>query len=206
MPVAFDCECGNRWWSPPDVGCRICGPAATSVPDPIVWSVDRVPGTDVFLSGQLRDWERFAQMIAMGMTVFVDIAGGAHYVWRPSAEEIAAAGVSYVEIEGVEDMNTDLPAFAFEQLAEAVAEATLKGQRALVFCAAGLKRSPHLLYGVLRSWGFDAEAAWARLLAARPCLDPWQPYLDAAERWLASRVAADSERPTVPTRAPASAH
>jgi hypothetical protein len=48
MPVSFECECGNRSWSPPDVDCTICGPLATSVADPIVWSVDRVPGTEVF--------------------------------------------------------------------------------------------------------------------------------------------------------------
>src|SRR6266542_2961581 len=148
MPVAFDCECGNRWWSPPDVGCRICGPSATSVPEPVVWSVDRVPGTDVFLSGQLRDRDRFAQLIAMGLKVFVDVAGGAHSVWRPSADEIAAADVSYVEIAGIEDTNTDLPDFAFERVAQALAASASRGERALVFCAAGWKRAPHLLYGV----------------------------------------------------------
>jgi hypothetical protein len=185
VPVAFDCECGNRWWSPPDVGCRICGPSATSVPDPVVWSIDRLPGTAVFLSGQLRDGERFARVVAMGITDFVDVAGGAHYVWRPSADEIAAAGVAYVEIAGVEDTNTDLPDFAFERVAEALADAARRGEKALVFCAAGLKRSPHLLYGVLRSRGYEPDAAWATLVTARPCLDPWQPYLDAAERWLA---------------------
>src|SRR5437763_1180206 len=163
MPVAFECECGNRWWSPPDVGCASCGPVATSVPDPIVWSVDRLPGTDVFLSAQLRDRERFAEIVAMGITSFVDIAGGAHYVWRPTEHEIAEAAVSYAVVAGVEDTNRDLPDFAFEHVASALREAGDKKQRTLVFCAAGLKRSPHLLFGVLRSWGLDAERAWALL-------------------------------------------
>jgi hypothetical protein len=57
----------------------------------------------------------------------------------------------------------------------------------LVFCAAGLKRSPHLLYGVLRSWGYGAKPAWDAVTSARPFVDPWDAYLAAAERWLAAR-------------------
>lgn len=62
----------------------------------------------------------------------------------------------------------------------------LAGRHALV-CAAGLKRSPHLLYGVLRSWGYGAKPAWDAIIAARPFVDLWETYLAAAERWLAAR-------------------
>ena len=190
MPVAFDCECGQRWWSPPHVTCTVCGPSATATPDPIIWSVDRIPlpwRGAIFLSAQLRDPERFADVAALGIRVFVDVAGGAHYVWRPSAEAIAAAGATYVEIPGVEDLNRDLPHFAFQRVAEALGDAVATEQKALLFCAAGLKRSPHLLYGVLRGWGFGARAAWEAIVAARPFVDPWRPYIDAAERWAATR-------------------
>jgi hypothetical protein len=190
MPVAFDCECGQRWWSPPDVTCTVCGPSATATPDPVIWSVDRIqlPWRDgIFLSAQLRDAARFAEVAALGIRVFVDVAGGAPYVWRPSADEIAAAGVTYVEIAGVEDLNTDLPPFAFRRVAEALGHAVATEQKTLLFCAAGLKRSPHLLYGVLRSWRFTPRSAWKAIVDARPFVDPWQPYLEAAERWVATR-------------------
>ena len=63
----------------------------------------------------------------------------------------------------------------------------------LVFCAAGLKRSPHLMYGVLRFWGYDVESAWEAIVADRPFVDPWERYLAAAERWLATRSGPGAE-------------
>jgi len=156
----------------------------------MIWSVDRLPETDVFLSAHLRGRERFAEIVSMGIGVFVDIAGAAHYVWRPGEEELAEHGVHYVRVDDVEDTNLDLPDFAFDRVADALAEARSKRRTALVFCAAGAKRSPHLLYGVLRSWGAATEDAWATVTAGRPFVDPWQPYLDAAERWVASRAPA----------------
>lgn len=185
MPVAFDCECGSRWWSPPDVGCVSCGPGGSSTPDPVVWSVDRVPGTDWFLSAQLRDRNRFAEIVSLGISSFIDVAGGASYVWRPTQEEIVERGVRYIRIDGVEDTNVGLPDFAFDQVAAALVDAETMRQGALLFCAAGLKRSPHLLYGVLRSRGHDRDSAWATLATARPFVDAWHPYLNAAERWVA---------------------
>src|SRR5262249_22699900 len=152
-PVAFDCPCGRRWYSPPDIGCVDCGPAAVSIPDPVIWTVGHVPGRAIAITGQMRNAERFAGFVEQGFELFVDVAGAAHYVWRPDEHAVRAAGVRYVRIEGVEDTNLDLPDFAFSQLATALDERP--GARALVFCAAGLKRSPHLLYGVLRGWGLE---------------------------------------------------
>jgi hypothetical protein len=186
VPVGFDCPCGHRWWSPPDIHCPTCGPGIAAQPDPIVWSLSAVPGTSLYLSGHLRTTERFQELVAAGIEVFVDIAGAAPYVWRPSDEAIAQAGVRYECVDGVEDTNLDLPDRAFEAVAGALEEART-GRPTLVFCAAGLKRSPHLLYGVLRSWGYDQAGAWDAIVTARPFVDPWQPYLDAAERWLAGR-------------------
>ena len=186
MPVAFDCPCGSRWWSPPDVACSRCGPNVASTPDPIVWSVGQVPGTPVFLSGQMRGDERFMDLVRSGIEVFVDVAGSAPYVWRPDEEAVASSGARYVRIDGVEDTNIDLPDFAFDAVAAALGDAR-QDVRTLVFCAAGLKRSPHLLYGVLRSWGYSAKPAWDAVIAARPFVDPWETYLAAAERWLAAR-------------------
>jgi hypothetical protein len=187
MPVAFDCECGRRWWSPPDVGCADCGPSATATPDPVVWSIDAVPGTSIHLSGQLGHLARFEAILERGIERFVDVAGAAHYVWRPDATAIAASGVTYVEVAGVEDTNVDLPDSAFDRVLAALEPARAAAQPTLLFCAAGLKRSPHLLYGVLRAWGSDVDAAWRTVTQARPIVDPWPPYLDAAERWLAAR-------------------
>jgi hypothetical protein len=189
MPIAFDCECGSRWVSPPEIHCRDCGPLSTATPDPVVWSVDPVPGTTIFLSGQLRDPERFDAIRSSGIERFVDVAGAAHFVWRPDAAAIARTAVAYVEIIGVEDTNVDLPDSAFDRVLAALEPARAAAQPTLLFCAAGLKRSPHLLYGILRAWGHDAETAWRTVTAARPIVDPWQPYLDAAERWLAARAA-----------------
>lgn len=186
MPVAFDCACGIRWWSPPDVACARCGPAVASTPDPIVWSVGRVPGTSVFLSAQVRDDERFTELVRSGLEVFVDVAGEAPYVWRPDEGAIRRAGIQYVRIEGVEDINTELPGFAFDAVAAALENAR-QGMPTLLYCAAGLKRSPHLLYGVLRSWGFEAKPAWDAIIAARPFVDRWDPYLASAEQWLTTR-------------------
>lgn len=190
MPVAFDCPCGQRWWSPPDVACSRCGPGVASIPDPVVWSVGQIPGTSAFLSGHLRNDERFSELVGSGIEVFVDVAGNAPYVWRPSEEAIAVSGTRYIRIDGVEDTNIDLPEFAFEAVAAALKDVR-HGVRTLVFCAAGLKRSPHLLYGVLRSWGYEVESAWKAIITARPFVDPWDPYLVSAERWLAARRATD---------------
>jgi hypothetical protein len=187
VPVAFDCECGRRWVSPPEIHCADCGPFSTATPDPVIWSLDAVPGTSIFLSGQMRDGDRFASLLGQGIERFVDVAGAAHFVWRPDAGAIARSGATYVEVSGVEDTNVDLPDSAFDRVLEALAPSRAAAQPTLLFCAAGLKRSPHLLYGVLRAWGEDAETAWRTVTAARPIVDPWQPYLDAAERWLAAR-------------------
>ena len=186
MPVAFDCVCGSRWWSPPEIACPRCGPEVASTPDPIVWSVGQIPDTPVFLSGHLRNDERFVELVGSGIEVFVDVAGGAPYVWRPDEDAVASSGTRYIRIDGVEDNNIDLPDFAFDAVATALEDAR-RGVRTLVFCAAGLKRAPHLLYGVLRSWGYDAKPAWDAVISARPFVDPWQAYLAAAERWLAAR-------------------
>jgi len=159
VPVAFDCSCGIRWWSPPDVACLRCGHEVACEPDPIVWSIGQVPGTSVFISAQMRDDERFAELVGSGIERFVDVAGGAPYVWRPDAGMVRSLGVRYLRIDGVEDLKVDLPDFAFDAAAAALEEARL-GISTLFFCAAGLKRSPHLLYGVLRSWGYDAKSAW----------------------------------------------
>jgi hypothetical protein len=157
-----------------------------SIPDPVVWSVGQIPGTSVFLSAHLRDRERFAELVGLGIQVFVDVAGDAPYVWRPDEGELTSAGVRYVRIDGVEDINIDLPDFAFDEVAAALIDAR-QGVLTLVFCAAGLKRSPHLLYGVLRSWGYDPKPAWEAIISARSFVDPWDPYLASAERWLAAR-------------------
>jgi hypothetical protein len=191
VPVAFDCACGTRWWSPPDVACSRCGPAVASTPDPIVWSVGQIPGTSVFLSGHLRNDERFTELVRSGIEVFVDVAGSAPYVWRPNEEAIASAGARYVRINGVEDTNVDLPDFAFDAVAAALEDAR-RGAQTLLFCAAGLKRSPHLLYGVLRFWGHDTRSAWEAITTARPFVDPWDAYLTAAERWLVARNGFDA--------------
>lgn len=184
--MAFDCTCGVRWWSPPDVTCPHCGHEVACRPDPIVWSVGRVPGTSIFLSAQMRDEKRFGELVRSGIEVFADVAGGAPYIWRPSAGMVRSFGVRYLRIDGVEDLNVDLPDFAFDAATAALEEAR-RGISTLFFCAAGLKRSPHLLFGVLRSWGYDAKSAWSAVIAARPFADPWDPYLASAERWLAAR-------------------
>jgi hypothetical protein len=182
MPIAFDCECGIRWWSPPQLGCPTCGTNGTSVPDPVIWRIGRVPGTKISITAQMRDAERFSALVQEGYEVFVDIAGTLRHVWRPREDETVSAGVNYVLIDGVEDLNVDLPDFAFDRVAEAVAH----DRRALVFCAAGLKRSVHLVYGVLRSRGMAGEASWSAVEAARPFADRWEPYIAAAERWTRS--------------------
>src|SRR4051812_19861229 len=116
MPVAFDCPCGRRWYSPPDTGCVDCGPDAVSVPDPVVWDVGRLPGHSIALSGQMLHAERFAGLVEQGFTLFVDVAGARPYVWRPDGPAIERAGVRYVCVEGVEDLNADLPDFAFDEV------------------------------------------------------------------------------------------
>lgn len=153
----------------------------------MIWSVSAIRGTRLALSAQMRDVTRFRELVGAGIELFVDVAGDRHYVWRPDAAEISRHGVEYVRIDGVEDTNVDLPEFAFDRVAESLELSAAAGRRALVFCAAGLKRSPHLLYGVLRSWRWDADAAWAAIVEARPFVDAWAPYLDSAERWAAAR-------------------
>jgi protein tyrosine phosphatase (PTP) superfamily phosphohydrolase (DUF442 family) len=117
-----------------------------------------------------------------GFGTFVDVAGDANYVWRPDESMIEAAGVTYVRVP-LEDTNVDLPEAAFEAVRDAVEGAD---GDVLLFCAAGLKRAPHLLYGVLRARGHSADRAWEVVAAARPMTDRFQPYIDAAERWATS--------------------
>jgi len=183
MPVRFDCHsCREPWWAPPGNGCPRCGYAARATPDPIVWEVGRVPNTPILVSGQMRDSERFAAFVRRGIGSFIDVAGDASYVWRPDDSAVQAAGVAYVRIP-LEDTNVELAREAFTAVAEALEQAD---GNALVFCAAGLKRAPHLVYGVLRLRGDDRSEAWAKVAAARPMTEPFQPYIDSAERWLAS--------------------
>jgi hypothetical protein len=186
VPVRFDClECDQPWWSPPATGCPRCGNEATARPDPAIWEVGRVPGTRIFVSAQLRDQARFDQLVASGIQAFVDVAGDMPYVWRPEAEAAEARGVVYTRIREVEDTNVDLPARAFATVTQALEAAEAREHDVLLFCAAGLKRAPHLLYGVLRRRGHDAESAWGLIRAARPLADPFPVYVEAAERWAA---------------------
>lgn len=154
-----------------------------ATPDPVIWTVGQIPGARVFLTGQLRNLSRFQGFVQSGIGFFVDVAGDAPYVWRPEPDAIAAAGVVYRRVRGVEDTNIDLPDAAFDAVAQALGEAAHLDREALVFCAAGLKRSPHLLYGVLRRGGLPAAAAWEAVLAARPFAEQFPPYVAAAERW-----------------------
>ena len=184
MPVRFDCHsCGEPWWAPPANGCPRCGYGVRATPDPIVWEVGRIPEAAIFVTGQMRDAERFEALVRGGFRSFVDVAGDASYVWRPDTSSIAAAGVSYARIP-LEDTNVELPPEAFAAVTEALEQAD---GGSLVFCAAGLKRAPHLVYGVLRARGDDRSEAWAKVAAARPMTEPFQPYIESAERWLASR-------------------
>lgn len=184
MTVRFDCrECHEPWWSPPGNGCPRCGYGTPATPDPIVWEVGQIPGSDVFLTGQMRDSERFGDLVAAGFDSFVDVAGDAPYVWRPGSAAIRAAGVVYVRVRDVEDTNVDLPDRAFEAVSAALERRDEEGSRLLVFCAAGLKRAPHLLFGVLRRRGLPAREAWDAVVSARPFFEPFAPYVAAAERW-----------------------
>lgn len=184
MPVRFDCqECGEPWWTPPANGCPRCGYGAVATPDPVIWTVGQLPGSRVFLSAQLRDAERFATFVRNGIRVFVDVAGDAPYVWRPDPTAVKSARVIYTRIRGVEDTNIDLPDAAFEAVAEALEDARRRATNTLLFCAAGLKRSPHLLYGALRRQGLSKVASWDAVRAARPFVEQFEPYVAAAERW-----------------------
>jgi hypothetical protein len=131
----------------------------------------------------MRNPARFGCFVARGISTFVDVAGDAHYVWRPDPEAIDAARVVYVRIP-LEDTNIDLPDAAFDAVDSAL---DCADGDVLLFCAAGLKRAPHLLYGVLRAQGREPENAWGLVAAARPMTEPYQPYIDAAERWVLSR-------------------
>jgi hypothetical protein len=131
----------------------------------------------------MRDPERFDSLVAAGFERFVDIAGAGHFVWRPDEATVARSRVEYLRIDGVEDTNVDLPDFAFDEVTAAIDG----DRRTLVFCASGLKRSPHLVYGALRRTGLDEDRAWAAVVEARPFVDRWEPYVAAAERWLAAR-------------------
>lgn len=165
MPVRFDCHsCGQPWWAPPGNGCPRCGYGAVGTPDPIIWGHGQVPGTSIFVSAQMRDADRFAGFVRQGIGTFVDVAGDNSYVWRPDDEAIRAAGVAYARIP-LEDTNVDLPDSAFSAVEQALGAA--QGS-VLLFCAAGLKRAPHLLYGVLRARGHEPEDAWSRVASARP--------------------------------------
>jgi len=94
--------------------------------------------------------------------------------------------VRYVSVGGVEDTNVDLPDWAFDRVASAMSSTREGRDRVLLFCAAGLKRSPHLMYGLLRRSGKDRGEAWRRVEAARPFTAPFGPYIASAERWAAA--------------------
>ncbi len=185
MPVRFDCQtCGEPWWAPPANGCPRCGYDARAIPDPVIWTCGQVLGTPVWITGQMRNPARFACFLARGISTFVDVAGDARYVWRPDDEAIDAAGIVYVRIP-LEDTNVDLPNAAFDAVRDALDGAD---GETLLFCAAGLKRAPHLLYGVLRARGHGRQHAWELIRQARPMTDRFEPYIAAAERWAARWV------------------
>jgi protein tyrosine phosphatase (PTP) superfamily phosphohydrolase (DUF442 family) len=184
VPVRFDCHrCREPWWAPPGNGCPRCGYGVTATPDPIIWNTGRVPGTSISVTAQMRDPERFAGFVRDGVRAFVDVAGDAPWVWRPGEDAIRAAAVAYARIP-LEDTNVDLLPEAFTSVAEALNSAE---GNVLVFCAAGLKRAPHLLYGVLRAQGDEPETAWARVASARPMTERYDPYVESAERWVSAR-------------------
>jgi protein tyrosine phosphatase (PTP) superfamily phosphohydrolase (DUF442 family) len=139
MPVRFDClTCGEPWWAPPSNGCPNCGYEARATPDPIIWTCRQVVGTRISITGQMRNPARFGCLLARGFGTFVDVAGDAHYVWRPDGATIEAAGIAYIRIP-LEDTNVDLPDFAFEIVRDVLDDAD---GEVLLFCAAGLKRAP----------------------------------------------------------------
>jgi protein tyrosine phosphatase (PTP) superfamily phosphohydrolase (DUF442 family) len=186
MPVRFDCQtCGEPWWAPPANGCPTCGYDAVATPDPIIWHCGQVPGTRIFVTGQMRDAKRFAGLVGDGFRMFVDVAGDAAYVWRPDEAAIRTAGVEYVRIP-LEDTNVELPGRAFAAVQEALEAAT---GDTLLFCAAGLKRAPHLLYGVLLARGYEPGPAWQLVAAARPMTEQFVPYVADAERWALAAAA-----------------
>ncbi|MBA3717523.1 MAG: hypothetical protein H0W87_04755 [Actinobacteria bacterium] len=184
MPVRFDCHsCGEPWWAPPGNACPTCGYDAVATPDPIIWGHGQVPGTSIFVTGQMRDRERFDGFLSAGFRTFIDVAGDAAYVWRPDPTTIRSAGVAYTRI-AIEDTNVELPMSAFTAARDALEAAD---GDTLLFCAAGLKRAPHLLYGILRARGHEAERAWELVATARPMTDRFAPYISDAERWAATR-------------------
>lgn len=201
MPVEFTCDrCGRNWYSPPGTGCETC-PGAKSTPDPVVWNVGLVRGTNILISAHLRSWERFQRLILDGVTTMIDVAGDPtqEYVWRPSDSDIRQNFLQYELIENVVDDNIALPAHAFDRVHQILSESADNGYYTLLFCAAGLKRSPHLLYGHLRRLGHDSSEAWRLVQEARPMASIWPPYIESAEKWVAGSELSSSPQSGITT-------
>ncbi len=116
----------------------------------------------------------------------------------PTTRRSTPQAIVYVRIP-LEDTNVDLPNAAFDAVRDALNGAD---GETLLFCAAGLKRAPHLLYGVMRARGHGPQQAWELISQARPMTDRFEPYIAAAERWAATSSSASIARlrPSRPSR------
>ena len=174
MPVRFDCQaCGEPWWAPPANGCPRCGYDARAIPDPIIWTCGQVAGTRIWITGQMRTPPRFDGFVSAASTPSSTSPATPTTSGARTSAAVEAVGVRYVRIP-VEDTNVDLPDEAFEAVRGALDSA--EGDTVL-FCAAGLKRAPHLLYGVLRRRGAPRTRR-----GAGPCGSPDDRPIPAVHR------------------------
>lgn len=189
-PVRFDCEgCGIPWFVPGQTGCDTCGPGTPAVVDERVWELSYFPALPFYLTGHLRDEDRFKYIVGLGVKVVIDVAGDPDgtFVWRPSSEDFDRHGMDHILIEDVADNGVAIPSHAFEASSQAALAAWGRGHIPLFHCAAGLRRSPALVYGFLRRIGLSPDVAKAVVVGTRPFVDLTTEYVTSAELWLDNR-------------------
>jgi predicted protein tyrosine phosphatase len=139
----------------------------------------------------MKDEERLLRIVqGMDMRHIVEITSDPDmkYSWRPHPDRYRELGVTYTLIEDCYDDGESIDFEVFDKVFVAVLAALANGENVLVHCAAGLRRSPHAVYAVLRRLGHNKHAAWWMVHQSRPWADQHKPYIDSAERWVVSRI------------------
>lgn len=90
----------------------------------------------------------------------------------------APLGIHYLRVPMIDDGRRQ-PVSAYVEGVTFVRNALARGGKAYVHCAAGLYRSPSMIYAVLRSMGYSPTEAWDKIIQARPSAK--RQYIAGAE-------------------------
>lgn len=120
-----------------------------------------------------------ASLRAHGITDVIDLRGEPHAHEAPNPDWYDGSGIAYHYVPML-DRGGDEPPEPYWQGLDLVRATVRKHGKAAIHCAAGISRSPSMVYAVLRDRGLDPDEAWGTITRVRPSVDA--QYVASAER------------------------